>query len=235
MLRKGYHVSIAGGIFNGFEYAEMIGCTSMQIFLSSPRSWSVREIGIEERNKFIEKSKKTNITPVVVHMPYLPNLASPNDEVYKKSVNVLCSIINECEALGIEYVVAHLGSELGKGKENGIKRVVDAIKKAKEVNNGVYLLLENQAGQKNSVGSKHKITLFYKMSCYFVFSKILLTIPSSLTSCSISECGVSNIKLLLCNLLSDKNSLKPSIPMLPKPMHSCLSLPEPNSCLASFK
>ena len=154
MLRIGYHVSIAGGIFNGFEYAEKIGCTSMQIFLSSPRSWSMRKIDIEERNKFIEKSKKTDIAPIVVHMPYLPNLASPNNEVYRKSVNVLCSVINECGILGIKYVVAHLGSELGEGKEKGIERVVEAITKAKDVNNGVYLLLENQAGQKNSVGSK---------------------------------------------------------------------------------
>lgn len=165
MLRIGYHVSIAGGIFNGFEYAERIGCNSMQIFLSSPRSWSMREIGIEERNKFIERGKKADITPVVVHMPYLPNLASPNNEVYKKSVNVLCSVINECEVLGITYVVAHLGSELGEGKEKGIGRVVDAITKAKEVNNGVYLLLENQAGQKNSVGSKlEDLSKIYEMA-----------------------------------------------------------------------
>ncbi len=153
MLRIGYHVSIAGGISNAFDYSAEIGSTSMQIFLSSPRVWNFQSITIDERTRFIEKGKTYGITPVFVHMPYLPNLASPKEEIYKKSADLLSAIVNECETLGIQYVIAHLGSDLGEGKKKGMRRVIDAVVKVKERENGVSVLLENQAGQKNSIGS----------------------------------------------------------------------------------
>ena len=153
LVRLGYHVSIAGGISKSFDYASEIGCTSMQIFLSSPRTWALEKSSPEEKRKFLEKTKTYDIKPIFVHMPYLPNVASPKEDVYEKSIKIMESIVNECATLGIQYVIAHLGSELGTGKENGIKRVISGINKIKKVNNGVSILLENQAGQKNSVGS----------------------------------------------------------------------------------
>ncbi len=153
MLKLGYHVSISGGISNAFDYSKEINCTTMQIFIGSPRIWSVQKISTEEKNKFLIKSKNTKIEPVFVHMPYLPNLASPKEDVYKKSVETLSIIVKECAALKIEYVVVHLGSGLGEGKEKAIDRVVNAVSSVKSEKNGVFVLLENQAGQKNSVGS----------------------------------------------------------------------------------
>jgi deoxyribonuclease-4 len=86
-------------------------------------------------------------------MPYLPNLASPSKDSYEKSVNTLVKEVQRCGMLGIPYLVAHLGSHLGTGEEKGINRLVKAFTKAGEVKNDVTILLENTAGQKNSVGS----------------------------------------------------------------------------------
>jgi deoxyribonuclease-4 len=55
--------------------------------------------------------------------------------------------------LGIPYLVTHLGSHKGTGEEKGIRRLVDALNKVAETNADVTILLENTAGQKNSVGS----------------------------------------------------------------------------------
>ncbi len=92
--------------------------------------------------------------PVFAHMPYLPNLASPKDDVYKKSVKTLSSELKRCEQLQIPYLVTHLGSHLGKGKETGFEHLIEGINKVlKDTTGKVTLLLENTAGTKNSMGS----------------------------------------------------------------------------------
>jgi len=116
MLRIGYHVSIQGGLDMAFERATGMGCTAMQIFMSNPREWSMKELGKEESDSFISKIKSSGISPVVAHMPYLPNIASPNDLVHGKSVDALGATLRRCRALGIRHLVTHLGSDLGKGK-----------------------------------------------------------------------------------------------------------------------
>jgi deoxyribonuclease-4 len=89
-------------------------------------------------------------------MPYLPNLATPKDDAFEKSVNTLIKEVERCAQLGIPYLVTHLGSHLGTGEEAGIKKLVDGLTKAGQTKNDVMILLENTAGQKNSVGSDFK-------------------------------------------------------------------------------
>ena len=92
--------------------------------------------------------------PVFAHMPYLPNLASSRDEVYKKSVKTLTSELERCRRLEIPYLVTHLGSHLGAGMQTGFMRLINGINQAFNVTDGgVTLLLENTAGTRNSMGS----------------------------------------------------------------------------------
>ena len=87
-------------------------------------------------------------------MPYLPNLASPKPEVYEKSVATLTAELDRCGQVGIPYLVTHLGHHLGDGMAGGRSRVITAINTALESSGAdVMLLLENTAGEKNSVGS----------------------------------------------------------------------------------
>ncbi len=154
-MRIGCHVSISGGIDRSVDNAVERECTAFQIFTRNPRGWRAKEITDSEADVFGTKLKKSGIdkSAVCVHMPYLPNLSSTNDESYAKSVQTLVDEIKRCGKLGIPYLVTHLGSHLGAGEEKGIARLVGAYKKAAKVENGVTVLLENTAGQKNSVGS----------------------------------------------------------------------------------
>jgi deoxyribonuclease-4 len=87
-------------------------------------------------------------------MPYLPNLASPKTDVYEKSIESLTKELDRCAQLEIPYIVTHLGSSLGSGKNDGIARIINAANTAFSNSRGeVTLLLENTAGSKNSVGS----------------------------------------------------------------------------------
>jgi len=152
-LRLGLHISISGTIDKSVDRAYEKGCNTFQIFTRNPRGWRSRELREEEVEAFIEKVKAYGMDPVFGHMPYLPNLASPREDVYKKSVNSLISELNRCWKLKIPYLVTHLGSHLGAGKEEGFRRIINAINFAFSNDKGeVMLLLENTAGTKNSMG-----------------------------------------------------------------------------------
>ena len=157
MVRIGVHVSIAGSIDKAVDRAQEKGCDTFQIFSRNPRGWKIKTLSESEITRFIEKVDRFGIFPPVDHMPYLPNLAAPTDEVYEKSVATLNTELKRCNALKIPYLVTHLGSHRGLGHEVGLKRIVDAINTAfrdvdEEEDNGVILLLENTAGTKNSMG-----------------------------------------------------------------------------------
>ncbi|MCS7373652.1 MAG: deoxyribonuclease IV [archaeon GB-1845-036] len=152
-MKLGLHISISGTIDKSVDRAYEKGCNTFQIFTRNPRGWRSRELREEEVEAFIEKVKAYGMDPVFGHMPYLPNLASPREDVYKKSVNSLISELNRCWKLKIPYLVTHLGSHLGAGKEEGFRRIINAINFAFSNDKGeVMLLLENTAGTKNSMG-----------------------------------------------------------------------------------
>jgi len=86
-------------------------------------------------------------------MPYLPNLASPKDEVYLKSCASMKIELRRCHDLRIPYLVTHLGSHLGAGRQMGLARIIRGMDMAlKAVNTEVMLLLENTAGTRNGMG-----------------------------------------------------------------------------------
>ncbi|MHC1610225.1 MAG: deoxyribonuclease IV [Candidatus Methanospirareceae archaeon] len=155
MIRLGVHVSIAGSIDKAVDRAVENGCDTFQIFTRNPRGWKIKELTETETSRFIEKVELSGLFPAVAHMPYLPNLAASTDEVYKRSVLALIQELKRCDALHIPYLVTHLGSHRGYGKEAGLWRIVDGINTAFSeagTDNGVMLLLENTAGTKNSIG-----------------------------------------------------------------------------------
>ena len=154
-MQIGCHVSISGSVDKAVDNAIERKCSAFQIFTRSPRSWHAKTLTDKDISIFKEKIQRSDIDRMatVAHMPYLPNLATPNKEAFEKSVDTLVKEVERCGHLGIPYLVTHLGSHLGTGEKGGIDRLVKGLKKAAKVNNDVTILLENTAGQKNSVGS----------------------------------------------------------------------------------
>ena len=148
------HVSISGTIDQAADRARELGCDTFQMFTRNPRGWKYKKLDRGEVAEFKRKVGSYNLTPVVAHMPYLPNLSSPKKLIYNKSVKSLSGELDRCGTLGIPYIVTHLGSHLGEGSDVGLEKIVDAINHALSENpNDVMLLLENTAGTKNSMGS----------------------------------------------------------------------------------
>jgi deoxyribonuclease-4 len=157
-MQIGCHVSISGSIDKSVDNAVERNCSAFQIFTRSPRSWHAKDLTKEDIDAFKSKLKSSKIDrfATCAHMPYLPNLATPKNDGFEKSVNTLISEVERCAQLGIPYLVTHLGSHLGTGEEAGIKKLVEGLTKAGQTKNDVIILLENTAGQKNSVGSDFK-------------------------------------------------------------------------------
>jgi deoxyribonuclease-4 len=153
LLRVGFHVSIVGTIDEAVDRAVALGCNTFQIFTRTPRAWGAKELTEEETAAFIEKVNRHGMKPVFAHMPYLVNLASAKDDVYRMSVETLKAELQRCARLQVPYLVTHLGSHLGFGKKRGMKRIVEAVDGAYGATDiGVMLLLENTAGTRNSMG-----------------------------------------------------------------------------------
>jgi len=153
-MKLGLHLSITGSVDLVVDRAVERECNTLQMFSRNPRGWLTRELGAEEIANFKKKLYESKIDPVFIHTPYLLNLASPKEDIYRKSVEALKGELARAADLGVEYVVTHLGSHLGYGQKFGYKRVIDAANASfAEVKNNVVILLENTAGTKNSVGS----------------------------------------------------------------------------------
>jgi deoxyribonuclease-4 len=154
LVKVGLHVSISGTIDQAVDRARELTCDTFQIFTRNPRGWKYKKLKTEEVEEFRRKLASDRLTPAVAHMPYLPNLSSPKRTIYNKSVKSLSAELNRCRALGLEYLVTHLGSHMGEGQDVGLERITGAINGAVAENPGeVMLLLENTAGTKNSMGS----------------------------------------------------------------------------------
>ena len=155
MINVGFHVSIAGGVDKAVDRVRESGCSTFQIFTRNPRRWKLSALKPEQTKSFIDKVNQYHISPVVAHMPYLPNLATSTEELYVKSFETLETELERCAQLKIQYLVTHLGSHLGRGMEYGVKRISDLINRAllETKINSVTLLLENTAGTLHSMGS----------------------------------------------------------------------------------
>jgi len=154
-VQIGSHVSISGSIANAITNASERECSAFQVFTSNPRGWHAKDLTDDGITNYKNNLSQSNIDRLatVAHMPYLPNLSSPEISVYEKSIHTMIREVERCDKLGIPYLVTHLGSHKGTGEDKGIRRLVGALTEVAKTNKDVTILLENTAGQKNSVGS----------------------------------------------------------------------------------
>jgi len=150
-MKIGFHVSIEGSIDRAVDRAIRLGCSTFQIFTRSPRMWKHRKLGEAEVQAFKSKLRDSGICPVFSHMPYLPNLSSPKDDVFNRSVETLVVEAARCRLLDVPYLVTHLGSTLGSGYKAGVERIVQAFSHLDS--DDPMILVENTSGKRNEVGS----------------------------------------------------------------------------------
>lgn len=154
-MTLGVHVSISGGLHLSVGRAVELGCSCFQIFGRNPRSWDAREVREADALLFRGERGVAGLYPAVIHTTYLINLSSPDDTIYDRSVELFKSEIRAAETLGVEYIVTHLGSSRGSGRDEAFARVTGALKEVRESRLGekTLILFENSAGSGDTYGS----------------------------------------------------------------------------------
>ncbi len=154
-MRIGFHVSIAGKIYEAIDRGLELGCDTIQIFSRNPRGWKVKRLDPKDASEFKRRKKEAGIYPVLVHIPYLINLATPDIKLRKRSIEAYIGDLKRTDMLGAEYFVTHLGSHVGSGEDAGIRRFIESmniiLKKARPK---CTILLENTAGPGSILGYK---------------------------------------------------------------------------------
>jgi deoxyribonuclease IV len=175
----GAHMSIAGGFHNAILAAQAHGCQTVQLFTASPQSWPVipqpqgrttgRSGKFSNRNSnradaggltteavkaFRRTLRKTRLRFPISHDSYLINLASPDEGLYRRSIDAFVVEMERAEALGLRYLVTHPGADMDSGEEAGLARVAAALDEVQGRCPGfrVQVLLETTAGQGSTLG-----------------------------------------------------------------------------------
>lgn len=152
----GAHESIAGGYYKAVEIAHRVGCNCVQIFTKNNNQWRAKELTDEDVEQFRSKLAELKISHPIAHDSYLINLASPDKELWKKSVDAFVVELQRADRLGIPYVVTHPGAFTTSSEAAGIKTVSRALNEVHKQTRGIEskCLLENTAGQGSCLGHR---------------------------------------------------------------------------------
>ncbi len=150
----GAHMSIAGEVGQALIRGQQVGCDCIQIFTKSSRQWASKPFSEAEIATFKRNLRETGIKMVIAHDSYLVNLGAPDNALRIKSVKGFIDELERCEALGVPFLVAHPGSHVGSGEEQGIKTIAKSIDEAHARCKGfkTKIALEITAGQGSNLG-----------------------------------------------------------------------------------
>ena len=147
----GSHVSfkkdtqLVGSVQEALSY----GSTTFMFYTGAPQNTNRQPIDDELTKEGKELMLKNNIdiNNVIVHAPYIINMASQNDF----AVTFLKQELKRVESLGMTKLVLHPGSSVKLTKEEGIKNIIDNLNKVGK--SKVTILLETMAGKGTELGS----------------------------------------------------------------------------------
>lgn len=157
MLLIGSHVNFKKDdqLLGSLKQALSYGANTFMFYTGAPQNTKRYPIedGLTLAALQLMKEENIDYSKVVVHAPYIVNLANDSDPVkYKFSVDFLQEEIERCKLLGITKLVLHPGSHVGLGVDRAIANISNAINMIS--NDSVVILLETMAGKGTEVGSK---------------------------------------------------------------------------------
>jgi deoxyribonuclease-4 len=138
------------------ERTVAIGSTAIQVFSDNPTAWRRRAAPPADLPAFRVALAEHDVAPLVIHGPYLLNLASPDDPLWERSIATLAGEMRTAATWGAAFVNVHMGSHRGSGAEPGVDRIGTAVARVlAEVPpepGGPLLVLENSAGGGDGIG-----------------------------------------------------------------------------------
>lgn len=153
----GSHISFTQeeGLLGSVKEALSYGENTFMFYTGAPQN-TIR--GKIDENKTIEaqklmKENHIDINDVIIHAPYIINLANNKDEdKFNFAVNFLKQELKRAQTLGIKKVVLHPGSHVGLGVEIGLKNIIKGLNLVLDEKTGPIICLETMAGKGTELG-----------------------------------------------------------------------------------
>lgn len=151
----GSHLSIAGSMINALDEAQALGLDTVQVFTKNQQQWNAKplpEAMIADWKRRVAELGWSGRT--VSHASYLINLASPDDALWAKSIDLMTDEITRCEQLGIPFLVHHPGAYTTSTREEGLRRIALAYREVFARTKGFATVscLENTVGSGSNLG-----------------------------------------------------------------------------------
>lgn len=154
-LKIGSHVSMSGKdmMLGSVKESISYGSDTFMIYTGAPqntRRKPIEELKIKEAKELMLKS---NIADIVVHAPYIINLANTlKPEIYELAVEFLQLEIKRTEEIGAKNIVLHPGSHVKAGEDKGIKSIITGLNEVITPNMKTNIALEIMAGKGSECG-----------------------------------------------------------------------------------
>lgn len=151
----GSHVSFTKNeqLLGSLKEALSYGANAFMLYTGAPQNTNRAPINDELTYEALKlmKENKVDISNVIVHAPYIINLAN-STKSYDFAVDFLNQEIQRCESLGLSKIVLHPGSHVNLGIDVGINNIINALNKVLSRKTNVKILLETMAGKGTEVG-----------------------------------------------------------------------------------
>lgn len=157
MLIIGSHVGYKkdSGLVGSVEEALSYGANTFMFYTGAPQNTIRSSINLDNVKKAYSLMKDNGIDKdnVIVHAPYIINLANGDPNKFNFSCNFLSEELKRVDTFGFKYLVLHPGSHVGLGADVGISNIVKALNLVLDKDNSdVMILLETMAGKGSEVG-----------------------------------------------------------------------------------
>ncbi len=157
MLIIGSHVGYKkdSGLVGSVEEALSYGANTFMFYTGAPQNTIRSSIDIDNVKKAYALMQDNGIDKnnVIVHSPYIINLANGDENKFNFSCNFLSEELKRVDTFGFKYLVLHPGSHVGLGVDMGTSNIVKALNLVLDKDNSdVMILLETMAGKGSEVG-----------------------------------------------------------------------------------
>lgn len=155
-IKIGSHVGMAGKemFLASVKEAHSYGANVLMLYTGAPQNTRRKEIKDLNIEAGWEYAKENGIDEIVVHAPYIINLANTvKPETFELAVEFLEKEIRRTAAMRSKILVLHPGSALDAGADAGIAQAVKGLNMVLDGNEDeVYIALETMAGKGSEIG-----------------------------------------------------------------------------------
>lgn len=156
-IKLGSHVKMAGKemFLGSVKEAESYGANVLMLYTGAPQNTKRKEIGELNIEAGWEYAEKAGIEEIVVHAPYIINLANTvKPETFELAVTFLEKEIKRTAAMRSNILILHPGSHVGEGAEAGIAQTIRGLNLVLDNNeDNVFIALETMAGKGSEIGA----------------------------------------------------------------------------------